>query len=44
MNHVVGVERPGAVTLAEESTSFPGVTRPPEDGGLGFHYNGTWAG
>jgi len=38
MNRVVGVERPGAVTIAEESTSFPGVTRPPEDGGLGFHY------
>jgi len=38
MNRVVGVERPGAVTLAEESTSFPGVTRPPENGGLGFHY------
>ena len=29
MNQVVGVERPGAVTIAEESTSFPGVTRPP---------------
>lgn len=38
MNQVVGVERPGAITIAEESTSFPGVTRPPEDGGLGFHY------
>ncbi|MGJ7495118.1 1,4-alpha-glucan branching protein GlgB [Variovorax sp. RT4R15] len=38
MNRVVGVERPGAMTIAEESTSFPGVTRPPEDGGLGFHY------
>jgi 1,4-alpha-glucan branching enzyme len=38
MNHVVGVERPGAMTIAEESTSFPGVTRPPELGGLGFHY------
>ena len=38
MNQVVGVERPGAVTIAEESTSFPGVTRPPEHGGLGFHY------
>ncbi|SEB21012.1 1,4-alpha-glucan branching protein GlgB [Variovorax sp. YR216] len=38
MNHVVGVERPGAVTIAEESTSFPGVTRPPEQGGLGFHF------
>jgi 1,4-alpha-glucan branching enzyme len=38
MNRVVGVERPGSVTIAEESTSFPGVTRPPEHGGLGFHY------
>ncbi|MBB3180683.1 1,4-alpha-glucan branching protein GlgB [Variovorax sp. Sphag1AA] len=38
MNHVVGVERPGAITIAEESTSFPGVTRPPEQGGLGFHF------
>ena len=38
MNHVVGVERPGTMTIAEESTSFPGVTRPPELGGLGFHY------
>ncbi|MEJ8857704.1 1,4-alpha-glucan branching protein GlgB [Variovorax robiniae] len=38
MNHVVGLERPGTMTVAEESTSFPGVTRPPEDGGLGFHY------
>jgi 1,4-alpha-glucan branching enzyme len=42
MNHVVGVERPGAITLAEESTTFPGVTRPPshdlQGGGLGFHY------
>jgi len=41
MNHVVGVERPGAITIAEESTSYPGVTRPPDahgHGGLGFHY------
>ena len=42
MNRVVGVERPGAMTIAEESTSFPGVTRPPAEdgrgGGLGFHY------
>ena len=42
MNHTVGVERPGAVTMAEESTAFPGVSRPPSDdlngGGLGFHY------
>ena len=29
---------PGAVMVAEESTSFPGVTRPTQDGGLGFDY------
>jgi len=42
MNRTIGVERPEAVMIAEESTSFPGVTRPPSDdlhsGGLGFHY------
>ena len=37
-NEVVGVQRPQAVTLAEESTAFPGVSRPPYAGGLGFHY------
>jgi 1,4-alpha-glucan branching enzyme len=38
MNEVVGVERPQAVTLAEESTAFPSVSRPTFAGGLGFHY------
>ncbi len=37
-NEVVGGERPQAVTLAEESTAFPGVSRPTYAGGLGFHY------
>jgi 1,4-alpha-glucan branching enzyme len=37
-NEVVGVQRPQAVTLAEESTAFPAVSRPPYAGGLGFHY------
>ena len=37
-NEVIGVQRPQAVTLAEESTAFPGVSRPPYAGGLGFHY------
>jgi 1,4-alpha-glucan branching enzyme len=38
MNEVVGVERPQTVMAAEESTAFPGVSRPTYDGGLGFHY------
>ena len=38
MNEVVGRERPQAVTLAEESTAFPAVSRPTYAGGLGFHY------
>jgi len=37
-NEVVGVECPGAITLAEESTAFPGVSAPTYHGGLGFHY------
>jgi 1,4-alpha-glucan branching enzyme len=38
MNEVVGVERGQAITLAEESTAFPAVSRPVFAGGLGFHY------
>jgi 1,4-alpha-glucan branching enzyme len=38
MNEVVGSERPEAITLAEESTAFPAVSRPTFAGGLGFHY------
>jgi len=37
-NEVIGVERPSAVTVAEESTAFPAVSRPTYAGGLGFHY------
>jgi 1,4-alpha-glucan branching enzyme len=29
---------PGTVTLAEESTSWPGVSHPVSEGGLGFNY------
>jgi 1,4-alpha-glucan branching enzyme len=36
MNEVVHTERPGILTIAEESTSWPMVSRPPYMGGLGF--------
>ena len=29
---------PGAITVAEESTAFPGVSAPVHAGGLGFHF------
>ncbi|WP_437441254.1 1,4-alpha-glucan branching protein GlgB [Sphingomonas morindae] len=38
LNEVVRERAPGAITVAEESTSFPGVTRPVAEGGLGFDY------
>ena len=38
VNEVVGTQRAQAVTLAEESTAFPAVSRPTYAGGLGFHY------
>ena len=38
MNAVVYREVPGAMTIAEESTSWPGVTRPTHLGGLGFGF------
>ncbi len=37
MNHVVQTEHPGVVTIAEESTAWPMVSRPPWLGGLGFN-------
>ncbi|WP_375481163.1 1,4-alpha-glucan branching protein GlgB [uncultured Jatrophihabitans sp.] len=38
MNATVYRRVPGAVTIAEESTSWPGVTRPTHLGGLGFGF------
>lgn len=37
-NQEVRSQFPGVMTIAEESTSFDGVSRPVEQGGLGFHY------
>ena len=38
MNAVVNQEAPGCVTIAEDSTAWPGVTRPIGEGGLGFTF------
>ena len=38
LNQVIGERCPGAMTIAEESTAWPGVTAPVEQGGLGFSF------
>jgi len=38
LNTLTHGEHPGTITAAEESTAFPGVTRPVHLGGLGFTY------
>ncbi len=38
MNEIIAAERPEAITLAEESTAFPAVSRPVSMDGLGFNY------
>lgn len=38
LNDLVAERAPGAITLAEESTAWPGVTAPVAQGGLGFSY------
>ncbi len=45
LNEVVDTEAPGAITIAEEATAWPHVTRPVQDGGLGFglKWNMGWA-
>jgi 1,4-alpha-glucan branching enzyme len=37
-NHLTHTEYPGVLTIAEESTAWPLVTRPPYLGGLGFSF------
>ena len=38
LNSIITERCHGAITLAEESTAFPGVTKPASEGGLGFDY------
>lgn len=38
LNQICYEENPGIMTLAEESTAFPGVSRPVDSGGLGFGF------
>jgi 1,4-alpha-glucan branching enzyme len=38
LNRIIGAQHPDVPLIAEESTSWPGVTRPVHLGGLGFTY------
>jgi 1,4-alpha-glucan branching enzyme len=37
-NDTIHADAPGCVTIAEESTAWPGVTKPANEGGLGFTF------
>ena len=38
LNKTIGHEYPDTLTIAEESTSWPGVSKPVHEGGLGFDF------
>ncbi|UCF21553.1 MAG: 1,4-alpha-glucan branching protein GlgB [Gemmatimonadota bacterium] len=38
LNDIVAAEQPGCMMIAEESTAWPGVSRPTAEGGLGFSF------
>ena len=38
LNSVIAEEHPDCMTIAEESTAWPGVSRPVREGGLGFTF------
>lgn len=38
LNETIAARCPGAIAIAEESTAWPGVSRPAAEGGLGFSF------
>ena len=38
LNSIMSIRNPGEVTIAEESTAWPGITAGPDKGGLGFTF------
>jgi 1,4-alpha-glucan branching enzyme len=38
LNTTLQEAAPGVLTVAEESSTFPGITAPTQNGGLGFHF------
>jgi 1,4-alpha-glucan branching enzyme len=38
LNETIRIEEPGCIVSAEESTAWPGVSRPVDEGGLGFTF------
>lgn len=37
-NHLVHALKPGAITIAEDMSGMPGISRPVENGGIGFDF------
>jgi 1,4-alpha-glucan branching enzyme len=44
LNEIIFSYHPGVLSVAEESTAWPGVSRPTYLGGLGFNLKWKWGG